>query len=237
MRRKHLLLSVMICICVICVSVAIAYAAVADDIKVANNPTLDAMYIAGQYSREGLRKDTISTNNNSDIVAQYHGHTITSAVLDYHRNMNGLLVDVGSANYETDIEIINRIIRGIMQLEEAERLGIDATEDEIDAYMQTVERAYSLSDGKELINSYCDGAGITLEEFYQMQRAQIPETITRQKLKNEISRQYCTENGIEFDSSTPTSEDMLAAQEAYIAALFEQNKDDIIYYIDDAVTS
>ena len=237
MSKNKAFCCVLILICALCVCAVVTYAATDDNDAVAIEPTESAMFIAGQHYKTILQTDGLSTSNETTIVASYHGHNITSRILEYQRDMNELFVSVGSASYETDREIINRIIRGIMLTEEAERLGLTATDDEINARMDSVLQAYSLPDGKEMIEVYCEGAGITVDEYFQKQREQIPESVAHRKLKNEICKQYCLDNNLEYNANAPLSEDMLAAEDAYIAALFERNKNDIVYYLDEAEIS
>lgn len=236
MSKKRLLTCILAGVLLLCISGVLAYAAINETNDTQEPKIEDSLFIAGQHLG-ALQNEGVGANAETEIVAEYHGHKISSTILEYQKNVIDLLVSVGSAQYETDMEIINRIIKGIMLTEEAERLGIVTTEEEIDEYIKSAMGVYSTPEGKRAMDAYCQGAGMTLDEYIQMMREQMPERITHNKLKAEIHKQYCIDNDLEYDRNAPISIDMLAAEKAYIAALFERNKDDIVYYLDDAEVS
>lgn len=172
-----------------------------------------------------------STAGSGDILAKYNGTPITSTVVEYHKRMNIMRTEEAADKYNTDIEIVNIIIENMILLEEAERLGLSATDEEIESMIENTRRAYSLPDGKAMIDEYLEGAGLTFEEYLDAVKEQAPRIIARQKLKDSFGRQYCKEHGLTFTKVNPPAE-MIAAQEAYIKDLFEQNKHKIEYFID-----
>ena len=170
--------------------------------------------------------------NDPAIVASYNGHDITMEVVEHHRKMNVYRSEEEAKKYDTDIQIVNRIIESILLLEEAERLGLAATEAEIEELVANTTGVYAMPEGKEMIDAYCEGAGITVEEYFELQREQAPRVIARQKLKDAVGKQYCEENGLTFTKVNPPKE-MIQAQDAYTQELFEKHKKDIVYYIEE----
>ena len=161
-----------------------------------------------------------------NTVASYNGKYITKENLDRNRfnlEVNG--VDAG-----TDLELINRIIKNEMFLEEAKRQGIVVTQEDIDAYMDSLERGYTIPEGKEMVDAYLQAMGMTLEEYYVQHRKQAPDIIARNRLTDSIMKQYCEKIGREFRKDK-VSQDMIDARDAYIENLFTRNKYKIKYYI------
>lgn len=186
-------------------------------------------FTAGTLLGEYLTNSGTTTRSNvpNDAVASYHGEYITDAQVAYQREMGQLT----SGAVMSDTEIIEDLVMGFMMKEEAARLEVTATQEEIDAMMDSQRANYDHPDIKPMIDEYCEGAGITVEEYYQIIAEEIPGVITKQKLRDEIGRQYCEEHGIEFTKINPPQE-MVDAIDDYIQELFEQNKQDIVYYTD-----
>lgn len=221
MNKKIILVSLSVLICVTLIGMGITYAV----------SEHSDFFRAGERYKELNGAEIQNAENEAQILAVYRDHKITKEVVDYQRDMYVLVNKDTTAADSTDKEIVDRLIKGILWGEEATRLGFSVTQDEIEAMVESAERAYSIPEGKEMLDEYLAGAGITLNEYLEILREQAPRTIARQKMKNEISRQYCEENGLTY-TATNTTPEMLEAQDAYIEALFQQRKDEIIYYIE-----
>lgn len=192
------------------------------------NSKADNMFLAGQLFQS--KREAQDPNRGEQVAATYHEHIITVETVEYQKEMNLLRSAEAAASYQTDRDVIDRIVESIILTEEAERLGLSATEEEIDEMVEDAREAYALPDGKELLDAYCEGAGITIEDYYDLLREQAPDVIARQKLKNEIGKQYCQEHQLEYNHGNPP-EGMLEAEEAYINRLLEEHKDEIEYFI------
>lgn len=168
-------------------------------------------------------------DRSSDLAATYKEQQVTMTELTYQRSM--ATVKGGDAAAETDRDIVNRLIEGMILLEVAEEKGLTATQEEVDAMMENTRAAYDLPDGKKTIDEYCAGAGMTVEEYYEKLERDLPDAITRQKLKDEFGREYCAEHGMEFTKVNQPPEINEAYQE-YRAQLLKEHQDDIVYYID-----
>lgn len=184
---------------------------------------------AGEAYREWQSSDNgISThsNNNNDIVAIYKDNEITKARVEYEKEVTALFDPAGEPL--DDESAIQRIITNIIITEEAERLGLTATQDEIDDMVNMTKEAYELPSGKEMLDEYFNAIGITSEEYFEIVQEQAPNMIARQKLKDAIGMEYCEENNIEF-TKINQPEELKAAVNAYINDLFEKEQDNIIY--------
>lgn len=213
--------AIIVCL-VACLSVLFAVSGMAS----ATNKD-DAFRLAGLYfnsAHDNKARDTT-------IIASYNGHNITADIIEYQRKMNVIRSTETAKEYNTDIDVANRIIENIIIEEEAEKMGLTATDTEIEEMVANAIRAYSIPEGKAAMDAYCEGAGITLDKYLELLREQAPRVIARQKLKDAVGKQYCEENGLTFTKVNPPKE-MLQAQDAYIEELFEKHKADIAYYIE-----
>lgn len=212
---------------IVIVTVVVAVVAIGTIPSAAGNSLL---YSAGQYLKQALSKNEISLNG-SEILATYSGTPITATVVEYHKKMNILKTDDAVAEHDTDIEIINSIVRNMILFDEATRLGLIASNEEIDAMVNNTRNVYNHPDGKKMMDEYLQGAGLTLDEYLDNIREQAPRVIARQKLLDAYGKQYCQQNGLEFSKVNPPKE-MVEAQDAYIQALFDANSSKIEYFID-----
>ena len=186
-------------------------------------------YQIGQYWKDAIYGE--KTPAGQKTLAKYDGIPITATSVEYNKNMNIMHDEESAADRDTDYEIINKIVESMILLEEAQRLGLSATEAEIEGMVSSAIKAYSLPQGKEMIDPFLEGAGITFEEYIVLLEEQAPRVIARQKLLDMVGRQYCEANGLEFTKLNPP-EAMVAAQEDYVAKLFEKNKHKIEYFIE-----
>lgn len=157
------------------------------------------------------------------VVATYRGEPIRRSVVEYQKKAAGEAL--------SDREIIDRILTNRIVLEEAEKRGLTATEEEVETFLaETVYAAYEMPEGKESIDTYCASAGLTYEEYVQSVQEQAPKIIAKAKWEEAIAQEYCDANGIEFDSMNP-SQEVRDAVAAYKADLLERNRNQIHYYV------
>lgn len=115
-----------------------------------------------------------------------------------------------------------------MLVEEAENLGLAATDAKIEEMVDAVKAAYDIPEGKEIVDAYCAGAGISVETYFAIVRERAPRIIARQKLKDYVGQQYCMEHGIEFTKVNPP-EEILTAEQDYMEELFASHSANITY--------
>lgn len=202
-------------VCVASLSVGITYAA----------KNLTEYQQLGAYYAEV--HDKMDSGNGGKVLAKYEDLEITEAIVDYQHKVSAMLYE---PIYETDFQTVNRVIRGRMILDEAKRLGLSATQAEIDASMEASRSVMDLPGGKQLLEEYCEGAGMTIEEYFETLEKQFPEMIAKNKLKNKYAREYCEKNGLEYQQGVYNAE-VDAAVEEKLNELFEKNKHKIRYYM------
>ena len=191
-----------------------------------------AFFQIGQYLKEYFltEQQVDIIEDTGYLAATYHDNIITKSTLDLQRKTRILLLNESVDNL-SDYQIVNMLVKNMMLLEEAERLGLTATQAEIDSLVEDTKRNYELPEIKKVLDDYCRGAEISIDDYFALIEDYAPSIIAKQKLRIEIGRQYCEKNGLEFFTNNP-SQEMLDAIEDYFDTLFEQNKDQIVYYID-----
>ena len=164
------------------------------------------------------------------VAATYRGEPIMQSVVENQKETAELRNNT-AAEAVSEREIIDQIITNMIVLEEAEKRGLTATEEEVETFLaDTVYASYEMPEGKEIIDSYCASAGLTYEEYVQSVREQAPTIIAKAKWEEAIAREYCDANGIEFDSMNPGQEVIDAINDRK-AELLEAHRGDIVYCV------
>lgn len=171
---------------------------------------------AGQLYKQAMEDD------GSQVAAEYNGKKLLMSRIEYERTLTD----------ESDYEIAKRLIENTIIYEKAVEFGCAATQEEIDAAMQSQKDNYNQSDYvKQALDDYCEGLGITIEQYWVNLEEYISHPIARQKLRDELGRRWCEENGEEFTKVNPPQE-MLDAIEKTCAEIIESRQDEVVYYVD-----
>lgn len=182
----------------------------------------DSMFELGKNYKEAL------ANDSDIVVATYNGYEITQGMIDSERKTSAISGEIRQNDSLSDRKAVENIIKNIMLVERAEELGLAATNDEIEEMVSAVKDSYDIPEGKEMIDAYCAGAGISVETYFGIIEDRAPRIIARQKLKDYVGQQYCLEHGIEFTKVNPP-EEVLAAEQDYIEDLFAARAENINY--------
>ena len=135
------------------------------------------------------------------VLAEYNGIKVTQAMVDRQQSY-GSNSGIGDTSSQ---EIVERILTGQMLLEEAESKGLAATEAEIEEHVATLKKGYAdYPEVKKQVDEYCDGAGLSIDEYWAQVREQAYGTISRSKLKADFEKEYCDKTG--YTGSTETQE-------------------------------
>ena len=164
-----------------------------------------------------------------EIIASYKDFNVTKEEVEWKKEQAHL---TGEKLGSTDLEIANGFIIGQLLLEDAERLGLASTPEEVDEWLDSLKQAIA-EEGERLedIDAYCAGAGITVDEYFENLRQDLPDTIARGKLKNHFIENYYKETGIADEIKTREDYDhALAAYDVYREELLQAHKDEIKYY-------
>lgn len=166
----------------------------------------------------------------STPLAEFHGEKVYPADVEYYQNMNQLF-SAETGDTQTSQEILTEILQNMVLFDEAQRLGYAATQEEIDAMVENAKQAYSIPEGKEMMDRYFEEAGMTADQYFGYLEEQAPRVIARQKLLDAVGEQFCQENGLTFTKVNPPPE-LTRAKEDYVDQLFARAQANIIYYQD-----
>ena len=161
------------------------------------------------------------------VAAVYHENVVTKDRIEYERKVRSYYaMDAGS-----DADLIEEIVGGDILLEEAERLGVAATEEETQSFIQDQLKTYEdFPEAKAFIDEYCAAMEITFEDYRADLEQTAYGTVSRQKLRDELGRRYCQEHGLEFTKVNPPW-DMAAYVDDYLEQLIAEKLEDVVYYI------
>ena len=129
-----------------------------------------------------------------------------------------------------DAQALNRRLRNLAMLEEAERRGLTVTQEEVNYELNGQRQLYADEEGvREMLDDYCENAGVTIEQHFSMQEELMPHYILRQKLRDALGQEYCAQHGLEFTRVNPPQE-MLDYLSRYLEGLLDTYRADITYY-------
>ena len=153
----------------------------------------------------------------------------TDPVVARYRDTKKNLSALSGGKEVRDRDAVNQLLVNLIMLDEAERLGLSVTQEEVDAEFAAQKKNYEdFLEVRTYIDAYCKTAEITLEEYYAAIQEQLPLVILRQKLRNELGREYCAEHRLEFTKVNPP-EDMQRYVENYLDGLLDTYRADITY--------
>ena len=163
-----------------------------------------------------------------NVIAEYRGEYITKEVIQ--QNVEMFTFASGGQVCPTEEEMLEEVLRNPILLHEAERLGLTATEEEIQSMLDMTARAYESPETKEQMEAYFIEYGLTYDEYIEILKTeQLPRTIARQKLRYAVGQEYCEKHGLEFTNVNPPKE-MTEAIDKYIEKLIKSEKKNVVYY-------
>lgn len=192
------------------------------------------IYVSASRSRTptqmmGAAYAAASSKINDPVVATFKDKQITQSAVDYEKR--GMTVVEGKTAV-TDEQAINKLLRNAVMLDEAARLGLSVTQEEIDYELSGQHKNYEeYEEVREIVNDFCENAGITLEQYYTLLEERLPHMILRQKLRDTLGQEYCEQHGLEFSKVNPPQE-MLDYVDNYLNGLLDTYRADITYYGD-----
>lgn len=183
----------------------------------------------GQYFKEAMSQESerAAVSDASLPLAEYHGEKVYQREVEYYNKINNL----SAVESQTTEETLAEIMQNIVLYDEATKLGYAATQEEIDAMVANSRNAYETPEGKKMMDQYCEGANITIEEYFDLLEEQAPRVIARQKLLDAVGKKYCEENDLTFTKVNPPAE-MVEARDVYVDELLTKAAGEITYYTD-----
>lgn len=129
------------------------------------------IYVSASRSRTPMQMmgdayATASSKTNAPVVATFKDKQITQSVVDYEKQ--NMAVMNGNTSV-SDKQALDHLLQNIAMLDEAERMGLSVTQDEVDYELSGQRKNYDeYEEVREIVDSFCKSAGITTEEYYSM---------------------------------------------------------------------
>lgn len=156
------------------------------------------------------------------VAARYREHEVTWKQVEQLRSVLSLLGEKGEADDKT---LVDRILRGYILADEAKALGVTVSESEA---AQSLSRI-PLPDGKTTLEDYLRTLGGSLQGSMDALKQQALNTLTLDRLREAMAREYCEEHGILYDVNRLPAEVSRAVDEK-IDSLIESHRDEIEYF-------
>ena len=190
-------------------------------IYVSANRNRTQMQLMGQAYAEA------SGRTDDPVIAAFKGTEIRQSRIDCEKQIMTVMEGRTTAG---DAQALNRRLRNLAMLEEAERRGLTVTQEEVNYELNGQRQLYADEEGvREMLDDYCENAGITIEQHFSMQEELMPHYILRQKLRDALGQEYCAQHGLEFTRVNPPQE-MLDYLSRYLEGLPDTSRADITYY-------
>ena len=180
---------------------------------------------------EDLNGDILVSPENAEssvkddpVLAVYHGFEVTASMVMYQQKADAQR-DPSLRQNLTDKEIVDNILIGRMLLEEAEDLGLTASQEECDEMIASAKAAYELPEGKQMLDDWCADMDTTIDAYWAQLAAEAPDTIRREKVRSYIKDSY------RADHPNATDEEVEKAYNDYRSQLLRSHLDEIAYYI------
>lgn len=127
--------------------------------------------------------------SNDDVVILVNGYEILRKDVEIQKTLAPLFNNI------TEKDIINDAIKNLVIKSEAERLGIKPQQNDIDKYMEQMQNAFDNNyEGMDLLISYLESAGITLEDYMISLKVSAYNIFQRDEL-----RKYVDSKNLDYD--------------------------------------
>ncbi|MBR5342332.1 MAG: hypothetical protein IK149_00380 [Oscillospiraceae bacterium] len=156
------------------------------------------------------------------VAARYREHEVTWKQVEQLRSVLSLLGEKGEADDKT---LVDRILLGYILADEAKALGVTVSESEA---AQSLSRI-PLPDGKTTLEDYLRTLGGSLQGSMDALKQQALSTLTLDRLREALAREYCEEHDILYDVNR-LPEEVSRAVDEKIDSLIESHRDEIEYF-------
>ena len=156
------------------------------------------------------------------VAARYRDREVTWKQVEQLRSVLTLLGEKGEADDRT---LVDRILQGYILADEAKELGVTVSESELVQKLSELP----LPDGKSTLEEYLHTLGGSLGSYLELVRQQALSSLTLERLRETMARDYCDEHGIDFDLDRLPEEVSRAVNEK-IDGLIESRRGEIEYF-------
>ena len=160
--------------------------------------------------------------NSDDVLATYKERNVTAGMVTYWQEVEVMTYSAdGTIHTEkpSKKEVVDRVLRSLILLDEAEQAGLTATDEQVNAAI-----AEEYPEIREQLEEYWEAAGMTEETYWTLLQQSFYEELTIANLQAILMTEY--------EEAGMTEEEAKAAYEAYKNGLIETHQDQITYYLD-----
>ena len=166
--------------------------------------------------------------NSDDVLATYKERNVTAGMVTYWQEVEVMTYSAdGTIHTEkpTKKEVVDRVLRSLVLLDEAEQAGLTATDEQVNAAIAEQKSiAEEYPEIREQLEEYWEAAGMTEETYWTLLQQSFYEELTIANLQAILMTEY--------EEAGMTEEEAKAAYEAYKNGLIETHQDQITYYLD-----
>ena len=166
--------------------------------------------------------------NSDDVLATYKERNVTAGMVTYWQEVEVMTYSAdGTIHTEkpSKKEVVDRVLRSLILLDEAEQAGLTATDEQVNAAIAEQKSiAEEYPEIREQLEEYWEAAGMTEETYWTLLQQSFYEELTIANLQAILMTEY--------EEAGMTEEEAKAAYEAYKNGLIETHQDQITYYLD-----
>lgn len=166
--------------------------------------------------------------NSDDVLATYKERNVTAGMVTYWQEVEVMTYSAdGTIHTEkpSKKEVVDRVLRSLILLDEAEQAGLTATDEQVNAAIAEQKSiAEEYPEIREQLEEYWEAAGMTEETYWTLLQQLFYEELTIANLQAILMTEY--------EEAGMTEEEAKAAYEAYKNGLIETHQDQITYYLD-----
>ena len=166
--------------------------------------------------------------NSDDVLATYKERNVTAGMVTYWQEVEVMTYSAdGTIHTEkpSKKEVVDRVLRSLILLDEAEQAGLTATDEQVNAAIAEQKSiAEEYPEIREQLEEYWEAAGMTEETYWTLLQQSFYEELTIANLQAILMT--------EDEEAGMTEEEAKAAYEAYKNGLIETHQDQITYYLD-----
>ena len=166
--------------------------------------------------------------NSDDVLATYKERNVTAGIVTYWQEVEVMTYSAdGTIHTEkpSKKEVVDRVLRSLILLDEAEQAGLTATDEQVNAAIAEQKSiAEEYPEIREQLEEYWEAAGMTEETYWTLLQQSFYEELTIANLQAILMTEY--------EEAGMTEEEAKAAYEAYKNGLIETHQDQITYYLD-----
>lgn len=166
--------------------------------------------------------------NSDDVLATYKERNVTAGMVTYWQEVEVMTYSAdGTIHTEkpSKKEVVDRVLRSLILLDEAEQAGLTATDEQVNAAIAEQKSiAEEYPEIREQLEEYWEAAGMTEDTYWTLLQQSFYEELTIANLQAILMTEY--------EEAGMTEEEAKAAYEAYKNGLIETHQDQITYYLD-----